>query len=134
MQSFTKKPKRGHPETEMFADPERSVNMNSPKQMNEWIYGHCELKIKGLRRSKKGDKLYPFGKDQIAVLQDQFYPRDEKEDTFESRLEAGGHPLVEAAAEFALADKFLSGYILPYLESDRFYPNFALHGQATGTP
>ena len=111
-------------------DPERTINMNSPKQMNEWVYGHAGLKIKGLRRSKKSG-LYPLGKDQIAILQDQFLPRDD-DDTFEKRLELGGHPLIEAKAEFTQADKFLSGYILPYLEDERFYPQFKLHGQATG--
>lgn len=112
-------------------DPSRTINMNSPKQMNEWVYGHAGLKIKGLRKSKKSG-LYPLGKDQIAILQDQFVPRDDKEDTFETRLEMGGHPLIEAKAEFTQADKFLSGYINPYLESDRVYPQFKLHGQATG--
>lgn len=111
-------------------DPERKINMNSPKQMNDWVYGKLKMKIKGLRKSKKSG-MYPLGKDEIAKLQDQYYPRDD-DDTFELRLKNGGHPLIEAKAEFTQADKFLTGYILPYLKSERVHPQFKLHGQATG--
>ena len=114
----------------MEPDPTRTVNMNSPKQMNEWVYGHCGLKIPYLRRSRKSG-MYPLGKDELAKLQDQFLPRDD-DDTFETRLAQGGHPLVEAKAEFTQADKFLVGYINPYVTADRIYPQFKIHGQATG--
>ena len=108
---------------------EGEINMNSPKQMNEWIYGKCGLKIKGLKPGKSG--LMPLGKDELAQLQDQFVPR-EKEDTMESRISDGSHPLVEAKVGFTQADKFLTGFITPYLHETRIFPQFKLHGQATG--
>ena len=110
-------------------DPERTVNMNSPKQMNEWLYIREGFKIKHLRKGKSG--LLPFGKDQVAALQEQRLPREE-DDTFESRLAEGGHPLIEAKAAFTQADRFLSGYIRPNMGRERCYPQFKLHGQATG--
>ena len=110
-------------------DSERTINLNSSPQKSKWVYGHCGLKIPGLRKGKSG--AYPLRKDQVSTLQDMFFIRDD-DDTFESRLKNGGHPLVESIAEYTQADKFLSSFITPYHGTDRMYPNFKLHGQATG--
>lgn len=113
----------------MVPDPDRTINLNSSPQKSTWIYGHCGLKLPGLRKGKSG--AYPLRKDQVAALQDTFFFRDDN-DTFESRLANGGHPLVESIAAFTQADKFLSSYITPFDFTERMYPNFKLHGQATG--
>ena len=117
-----------HPAIE--ADPERTINLNSPKQVNLWMFEHAGLTLKGLRRNKKS-RMFPTGKDVIAGLQDKFVPREDS-DTLEGRLADGGHPLVEAKAGFTQANKFLTSYIWPYLGKERCYPQFRLHGQATG--
>jgi len=110
-------------------DAGRKINLNSPKQLNEWVYQREGMKVKYVKKGKSG--MYPLGKDQIATLQEQRLPRED-DDTFESRLANGGHPLIEAKAAFTQADRFLSGYIRPNVGRDRCYPQFKLHGQATG--
>jgi DNA polymerase I-like protein with 3'-5' exonuclease and polymerase domains len=135
VQEFTRKEKRNRTTGALIyeaveADPERTINMNSPKQVNQWLFDYCGLKIKGMRKSPKSG-MYPTGKDVIAALQDQFVPREDN-DTLEGRIEEGGHPLVEAKGAFTQNNKFLTSYIRPYLGKERCYPQFKLHGQATG--
>jgi DNA polymerase-1 len=90
----------------------RGVNMASPKQVGNLLYG--KLRIKCPQLTPKGGKS-----------------------TSESTLNQIDHPCVAALLKFRGAKQQLSFFIegwKPYLINSRLHPSFKLHGTVTGRP
>jgi DNA polymerase I-like protein with 3'-5' exonuclease and polymerase domains len=112
------------------------INLDGPQLVTylttvEDVFAETKIRTK---KTKGGNVA--FDKDVVAALRDAYLPRDDDEElsieNVLSRMQRGGHPLLEARAFFIESRQRHSSYIAPLLGRSRICPTFLPFAQATG--
>ena len=96
------------------------INLRSPAHMKHWLY---EVEGMPVQKHPKTKKV-TVEADAIALLRGEYLPFDPKEEENPSaertlsRIDQGGHPLLEAYILHARADHVLSHYLYPLVKKD----------------
>lgn len=111
------------------------INLNSPQQMQRWLYEVEGFKVIKHPKTKKPT----VDESAIVVMRNKYLVVDplveaSTQGTLD-RIAAGGHPLLEALALYGAAEHAMSHYITPLHNEDgtvktRIYHSIAIHTQA----
>ena len=96
------------------------INLSSDQQVGTWLYDIEGWKEKKKRRKsgeKAGQRSRTVDKDAVAEMRASVLPFDPEEavtvETITGRIEAGGHPLMEARVLHGHAAQCVENYLAP---------------------